>query len=368
MWAPFVLEVKSTIMNSVPVPPHSSRRKLWSEGAPLLLVAAAAAVVAAKNYDGQDPARAFVNVSYDPTRELYQEIDRRFASAYAGKGAKKVEILQSHGGSSRQAKAVIAGLPADVVTLALHSDVDSLRKHGLIAEGWEKRLPNDSRPYTSTIVFVVRRGNPKRIADWSDLVAPGVAVVTPDPRTSGNGKLAFLAAWGAVLRAGGTEDQARTFVAELYRHTGDLPPGARAAANAFVEEKIGDVHLTWENEALREVEEDRSDLETVYPSASILAEPCVAWVDANVARKGSEAEAKAYLEFLFTPEAQEVMAERGYRAVNPAILAAHAYLFPKLDLFPVTLVARDWDDAAEKFFGEHGIVNLLFEHQRGGGG
>lgn len=348
---------------------RSSRwNQVWSRGAALLAVAAAGAVVAAKNYDEQDPARTFLNVSYDPTRELYRDLNRVFVADYGESTGKKAEIAQSHGGSSRQSRAVIGGLAADVVTLALHSDVDALRKHGLIAEGWERRLPNDSRPYTSTIVFVVRKGNPRQIHDWKDLVLPGVAVVTPDPRTSGNGKLAFLAAWGSILRGGGTEAQAHAFVAELYRHTGDLAPGARAAATAFVEEKIGDVHLTWENEAQREVEEDKGDLETVYPSSSILAEPYVAWVDANVARKGTEAEAKAYLAFLFTARAQAIIADHGYRAVDPAALAAHADRFPRLDLFPVTVVARDWDDAAEKFFGEHGIINLLFEHPGPRGG
>jgi len=342
--------------------------RVWSDGAALLAVVVAAAVVAAKNYDGQDPARTFLNVSYDPTRELYRDINRVFAVEYAGSTGKKAEIAQSHGGSSRQSRAVIGGLPADVVTLALHSDVDALRKHGLVAEGWERRLPNGSRPYTSTIVFVVRKANPRQIHDWKDLVLPGVAVVTPDPRTSGNGKLAFLAAWGSIVRGGGTEAQARALVADLYRHTGDLAPGARAAATAFVEEKIGDVHLTWESEAQREVEEDTGDLETVYPSSSILAEPYVAWVDANVERKGTEAEAKAYLEFLFTPRAQAIIADHGYRPVDPAAFAAHADRFHRLDLFPVTLLARDWDDAAEKFFGEHGIINLLFEHPGPRGG
>jgi sulfate/thiosulfate-binding protein len=245
------------------------------------------------------------------------------------------------------------------VTLAMHSDVVALQRHGLIADGWEARLPNRSRPYTSTIVFVVRRGNPRQIHDWRDLIQPGVAIVTPDPRTSGNGKLSFLAAWGSVVHAGGDETQARAFVAELYRHAGALAEGARGAATAFTDEKSGDVHLTWENEALREVEEAKGDLELVYPRSSILAEPYVAWVDANVARKGTAVMAKAYLEFLFTPAAQEIIAAHGYRPIDPRALAAHAGQFPALDLFPVTLLAKDWEAAQEKFFGDGGVFERL---------
>jgi sulfate/thiosulfate-binding protein len=241
----------------------------------------------------------------------------------------------------------------------MHSDVAVLERHGLIAPGWENRLPNSSRPYTSTIVFVVRKGNPKRIVDWPDLIKPGVAIVTPDPRTSGNGKLTFLGAWGSVLRAGGDGESARTFVRDLYRHAGTLAEGARGAATAFTDEKVGDVHLTWENEALREVDDAKDELEIVYPTASILAEPCVAWVDANVARKGTATIAKAYLEFLFTPAAQAIAAAHGYRPIDPTVLAAHAARFPRIDLFPVTLLAKDWEEAQRKFFDDGGVFDQL---------
>jgi sulfate/thiosulfate-binding protein len=342
---------------------ESNRRPpRWATDAlALLAIAGAATAVVAKNIAGQDPAGHFLNVSYDPTRELYRDVDRAFSAEYARTTGQTLTVAQSHGGSSRQARAVIGGLPADVVTLAMHSDVVALQRHGLIADGWEARLPNGSRPYTSTIVFVVRRGNPRQIRDWRDLTKPGVAIVTPDPRTSGNGKLSFLAAWGSVVHAGGSEAEARAFVADLYRHAGTLAEGARGAATAFADEKIGDVHLTWENEALREVEEAKGDLAIVYPRSSILAEPYVAWVDANVARKGTAAVAKAYLEFLFTPAAQELIAAHGYRPSDPRALAAHAGQFPPLDLFAVTLLAKDWEEAQQKFFGDGGVFDRL-EH------
>ena len=328
-------------------------------GLALLAIAAAATAVVVKNLKGQDPSRQFLNVSYDPTRELYREIDRSFSAEYLRTSGRSLTVAQSHGGSSRQARAVIDGLPADVVTLAMHSDIVGLVRHGLLADGWEARLPHASRPYTSTIVFVVRRGNPRQVRDWPDLTRPGVAIVTPDPRTSGNGKLSFLAAWGSVLRRGGDEAEAQAFVADLYRHAGAPAEGARGAATSFADEKIGDVHLTWENEALREVDESKGDLELVYPSTSILAEPYVAWVDANVARKGTAGAAKAYLEFLFTPAAQEIVAAHGYRPADPAVLAAHAARFPALDLFPVTLLARDWEEAQQRFFGDGGVFDRL---------
>ncbi len=252
-------------------------RSLWINGVSVLLVFAAASAVVAKNVDRPAGAGKLTNVSYDPTRELYRDLNPRFAAAYQVRTGQKPEIVQSHGGSSRQARAVVEGLDADVVTLALYSDVDLLRKHGLIGEGWSGRLPHQSQPYTSTIVFVVRKGNPDHIKDWPDLVQDGVSIVTPSPKTSGNGKLAFLAAWGSVLRRGGTEEGARAFVSDLYTHVVALDPGSRAATTAFSEDKVGDVHLTWENEALLETSEPGSALEIVYPSTSIRAEPYVAW-------------------------------------------------------------------------------------------
>ena len=235
-------------------------RKVFVNVAALAAVVTSAALVVAKNAGHQDASTQFLNVSYDPTRELYRDLNAAFIADYDKRGGASLPIMQSHGGSSRQARAVIEGAPADVVTLAVHSDIAALRKRGLIADGWEKRLPNDSLPYTSTIVFVVRRGNPKDVHDWADLVRPGISIVTPDPKTSGNGKLSFLAAWGSVIRAGGDEARARQFVSRLYAQVAVLDSGARSAAARFADEKVGDVHLTWENEALREVDEAKGEV------------------------------------------------------------------------------------------------------------
>jgi sulfate/thiosulfate-binding protein len=325
----------------------------------IALVAAAATAVVAKNVEHPRGEGRLINVSYDPTRELYGAVNRRFAAVYQARTGQKVTVTQSHGGSSRQAKAVAEGADADVLTLALSSDIELVRKRGLIAAGWASRLPNGSSPYTSTIVFVVRRGNPAKIHDWPDLVKPNVSIVTPSPKTSGNGKLAFLAAWGSVLARGGDEDAARTFLASLYDHVVALDPGARAATIAFSEDKVGDVQLTWENQALLEVSDSAGALEIVYPPTSLRAEPAVAWVDANVDRRGTRALAQAYLEFLFTDEGQELVAENGYRPYREDILKKHADRLPPLDLFPVTLVARDWNDAQEKFFSDGGVFDTL---------
>ncbi len=334
-------------------------RASWLNAAAIVAVVLAAVLVTTKNLGRGPGANALVNVSYDPTRELFQAENRAFEDAYARLGKRAPNIVQSHGGSSRQARAVIDGAPADVVTLALFTDVDALRKRGLIADGWTNRLPNGSRPYTSTIVFVVRRGNPHRIADFPDLVARDVAIVTPNPKTSGNGKLAFLAAWGSVLHRGGTEAEARAFVTELYRHVVALDAGARAAALTFSEEKVGDVHLTWENEAIREVSESNGELEVVYPPASLRAEPFVAWVDANVKKNRTEELAKDYLSFLFSDDGQEIIAAHGYRPINPRVLAAHARSFPTLTLFSIGDFTRGWDDANERFFSDNGVYDAI---------
>jgi sulfate/thiosulfate transport system substrate-binding protein len=274
----------------------------WVNIAAVVAVIAGAMLIVARNVQG-NASQSLLNVSYDPTRELYRRIDEEFSADYRKRTGKRLEIRQSHGGSSRQARAVSDGqLQPDVVTLGLFSDVDALRKRGLIAEGWSTRLPNNSRPYTSTIVFVVRKGNPKQIHHWSDLIAPGVEIVTPDPKASGNGKLSALSAWGAIVSRGGSAEEALAYLKSFYEHAPILDQGARGAAITFAIEKIGDVHLTWENEALREVGKTQG-LEIVYPPISIRAEPRVAWVDANVARNGTLAEAKAFLEFLFTERA-----------------------------------------------------------------
>ena len=222
-------------------------------------------------------------------------------------------------------------------------------------------MPNDSLPYFSTIVFVVRKGNPKQVKDWSDLARPDIRIITPNPKTSGNGKLSLLAAWGSVVHRGGSEQQAREFLAGLYQRVPVLDTGARGSTTTFAQKKIGDVHLTWENEAYLEVEESHGELEIVYPKVSIKAEPYVAWVDANVKKKGTRAAAEAYLKFLYTEEAQEVIARHHYRPISKPILQKHAATLPAIDLFPVTVLARDWNEAQEKFFAEGGIFDQVYQ-------
>ena len=301
-----------------------------------------------------------LNVSYDPTRELWKAINAKFIGDYSKVTEAKVSIKQSHGGSGSQARAVIDGLEADVVTLALWSDTDAIRKKSLIKDGWEARLPNRSLPYFSTIVFVVRKGNPKGIKEWPDLVKQGVEVITPNPKTSGNGKLSFLGAWGTVILTGGSENDATQFVTKLYRNVPVLDTGARGSTTTFAQKQIGDVHLTWENEAHLEVSEAKGELEVVYPSQSILAEPHVAVVDANVDRKGTRAAAEAYLKFLYTDEGQEIIAQHFYRPSNEKVLAVHASKFPKLELFPVTKIAENWDAVQAKFFAEGALFDSIY--------
>src|SRR2546430_5664749 len=254
-----------------------------------------------------------LNVSYDPTRELWRDVNAAFAPKYEKETGATLAIKQSHGGSGTQARAVIDGLDADVVTLALWPDTDAIRKAGQISEGWEKRLPNNSLPYTSTAVFVVRKGNPKGIKDWPDLIQPGIEIVTPNPKTSGNGQLSFYSAWGSVVLRGGSREDAIAYVTKLYQQVPVLDSGARGATTTFVQKGIGDVHLAWENEAHLAVQEANGTLELVYPPISMRAEPHVAVVDANVDRKGTRAAAAAYLQFLYTDEAQELIAQHYYR-------------------------------------------------------
>jgi sulfate transport system substrate-binding protein len=244
------------------------------------------------------------------------------------------------------------------------TDTNAIAKAGLIAKDWEGRLPNRSLPYTSTIVFVVRKGNPKGIKDWPDIIKPGVEIITPNPKTSGNGKLSFLAAWGAVKERGGSEADALAFVKQLYEHVPVLDLAARAATTTFVQKKIGDVHLAWENEAHLEVEEARGAVELVYPPVSFLAEPHVTWVDANVKKNGTEAVAKAYLEFLYTPAAQEIIARNFYRPTNPEVLAKHAATFPTIKLFKIDAVANGWDDANAKYFSDGGLFDTFYKPKR----
>ncbi len=310
---------------------------------------------------GTAHAVELLNVSYDPTRELWRQLNERFIAAYAKSPGGQLTIKQSHGGSSAQARAVIDGLEADVVTLALEPDTDAIRKAGLIADGWQKQLPNGSVPYTSTIVFVVRKGNPKGIKDWPDLVKPGIQIITPSPKTSGNGKLSFLAAWGSVVSRGGSEADALEYVTKLYKQVPVLDSGARGSTTTFAQRKLGDVHLTWENEARLEVQEAGGELEIVNPPTSILATPPVAVVDANAKRHGTEAAAKAYLEYLYTDDGQEIIAKNFYRPVKPEVLARHKADFPDVKLFPVTTVAKDWNDAFAKFFGEGKVFDSIYK-------
>ncbi len=310
---------------------------------------------------GTAHAVELLNVSYDPTRELWRQLNERFIAAYAKSAGVQLTIKQSHGGSSAQARAVIDGLEADVVTLALEPDTDAIRKAGLIADGWQKHLPNGSVPYTSTIVFVVRKGNPKGIKDWPDLMKPGIQIITPSPKTSGNGKLSFLAAWGSVVSRGGSEADALEYVTKLYKQVPVLDSGARGSTTTFAQRKLGDVHLTWENEARLEVQEAGGELEIVNPPTSILATPPVAVVDANAKRHGTEAAAKAYLEYLYTDDGQEIIAKNFYRPVKPEVLARHKADFPDVKLFPVTTVAKDWNDAFAKFFGEGKVFDSIYK-------
>jgi sulfate transport system substrate-binding protein len=309
---------------------------------------------------GQDSAE-LLNVSYDPTRELWRDLNGRFIPEFEKSTGLRLLVRQSHGGSASQARAVIDGLEADVVTLALWTDTDAIRRKGLIDAGWEERLPNRSLPYYSTIVFVVRAGNPKKIHDWPDLVRPGVAIITPNPRTSGNGKLSLLAAWGSVRYRGGSVEEARAFVRQLYRQVPVLDAGARGATVTFAERRLGDVHLTWENEARLEVQEHPGDLEIVYPPASLKAEPFVAVVDANVRRKGTATAAAAYLRFLYTEPAQETIARHYYRPINAEVRRRHADTLPELTLFPITAVARSWEDVQETFFAPGALADQIYQ-------
>lgn len=301
-----------------------------------------------------------LNVSYDPTRELYKAVNQRFAARWKEQTGDDVDIKQSHGGSASQARAVVDGLEADVVTLAMWPDIDAIRKKQLIDDGWEKRLPNHAVAYTSTIVFLVRKGNPKGIKDWPDIVRPNVEVVTPNPKTSGNGKLSFLAAWGSVTETGGSEEEAREFVARFYKRAPVLDASARAATVTFARKGIGDVQLTWENEAHLQLKETPGEFEIVYPSISFLAEPPLAVVDANARRRGTSKVAQAYLEFLYSAEAQEIAAQNFYRPIDPAVGARHRERFPEIRFFRIDAVARDWNDAYEKFFAAGGVFDAIY--------
>jgi len=326
----------------------------------LAVVVVTAAMMPGCKGDG-DASVALLNVSYDPTRELWRDVNEAFIAAYATESGVELTIHQSHGGSSTQARAVIDGLEADVVTLASFLDTDQIRKAGLIDDGWIDELPDHSLPYTSTIVFVVRKGNPKQIHDWPDLVKPDVEIITPNPKTSGNGYLAFFAAWGSVVLRGGSDDDAVGFVTELYRHVPVLDSGARGATTTFVHKQIGDVHLAWENEAHLEVREAKGELDLVYPPISILAEPYVAVVDGNVDGRKTRAAAQAYLEFVYTAQAQELVAEHYYRPSDPDVAKKHEATFPAMRRFAVTEIAADLPAAHKRFVAEGGVFDSIYK-------
>ncbi|MBN9475272.1 MAG: sulfate ABC transporter substrate-binding protein [Burkholderiales bacterium] len=327
-------------------------------GVAVLAMAAAVSPVAAQQ------KQTLLNVSYDPTRELYKDLDKAFAAEYKKKAGVDLTIRQSHGGSGAQARSVIDGLDADVVTLALAYDIDALHERGnLLPADWQKRLPQNSSPYTSTIVFLVRKGNPKGIKDWGDLIKPGVAVITPNPKTSGGARWNYLAAWAYALRQpGGSEAKAREFIAELFKHVPVLDSGARGATTTFVERGQGDVLLAWENEALLSLKElgpDKFDI--VAPSLSILCEPPVAVVDKNVDKKGTRQAAQAYLEYLYTKDAQEIIAKNYYRPRNPEVAAKYASAFPKVNLITIDDVFGGWKKAQKTHFEDGGTFDQLYQ-------
>jgi sulfate transport system substrate-binding protein len=304
-----------------------------------------------------------LNVSYDPTRELYAAYDKAFSKYWKEKTGDNVTIRQSHGGSGKQARAVIDGLEADVVTLALAADVDALHTNGdLIKADWIKKFADNSAPYTSTIVFLVRKGNPKGIKDWPDLVKNGVEIITPNPKTSGGARWNYLAAWGYALKqAGGNEEKAKEFVSQIYKHTKVLDSGARGSTTTFVERGIGDVLLAWENEAhlaLKEFGEDK--FEIVTPSISILAEPNVAVVDKVVDKRGTRKVAEAYLEHLYSPEGQEIAAENFYRPRDPKIAAKYAGQFGQVKTFTIDDVFGGWTKAQKEHFADGGIFDQIY--------
>ncbi len=303
-----------------------------------------------------------LNVSYDPTRELYQDLNAAFAKYWKDKTGATVVVNQSHGGSGKQARAVVDGLEADVVTLALAYDIDAIAQSGLLARNWQTRLPDNSAPHTSTIIFLVRKGNPKGIKDWGDLVRPGVVVVSPNPKTSGGARWNYLAAWGYALKAnGGEEAKAKDYVTRLYRNVPVLDTGARGATVTFVERGIGDVLVAWENEVLLAARElQKGQLEVVAPSVSILAEPPVAVIDRVAAKHNTKAVAQAYLEYLYTPEGQAIAARHYYRPRLAAVADKYAAQFPKLTLFTIDEVFGGWAKAQRTHFADGGTFDQIY--------
>ena len=314
---------------------------------------------------GTSPAHAdtsLLNVSYDPTREFYQEYNTAFAKYWQGKTQEKVSINQSHGGSGKQARSVIDGLSADVVTLALAYDVGALASKHLIPENWQKRLPQNASPYTSTIVFLVRKGNPKQIKDWDDLIKPGIGIVTPNPKTSGGARWNYLAAWAYALKQpGGTDEKAKEFVGKIFKNVNVLDSGARGATTTFTERGIGDVLLAWENEAFLAVKElGPEKFDIVTPSLSILAEPPVSVVDKTVDKRGTRKVAEAYLDYLYSPDAQEIAARHYYRPRDPKVAAKYAKQFAKVNLITIDEIFGGWDKAQKTHFADGGSFDQIY--------
>jgi sulfate transport system substrate-binding protein len=328
----------------------------------LLLALSAAVFIGGTAQVAQAAEVSLLNVSYDPTRELYVDFNKAFAEYWKKKTGDTVTIKQSHGGSGRQARSVIDGLAADVVTLALAADVDAIATNGkLLPQNWEERLPNNSAPYTSTIVFLVRKGNPKKIKDWGDLVRPGIGVITPNPKTSGGARWNYLAAWAwARKQPGGSDATAKEFVSKLFKNVPVLDTGARGSTTTFVQRGIGDVALSWENEAWLAIKELGPDkVEIVIPSISILAEPSVSVVDKVVLRRGTRTVAEEYLKYLYTPEGQEIAARNYYRPRNPEVAARHGELFPKLELVTIKDFGG-WAKAQKEHFGDGGVFDQIY--------
>lgn len=326
------------------------------------LLAAAVLLPAASN--AQSPA-ALLNVSYDVSRELYKEINPAFVAQWKAKTGQGIDVRQSHGGSTPQAQAVANGLEADVVTMNQATDIDLLAERGLVAPDWRKRFPHGAAPYTTTSVFLVRKGNPKKILEWSDLARPGLAVIIPNPKTSGNGRYTYLAAWGSVLAKGGTDAQARDYVGRLFANVPVLDGGGRGATTTFTQRGVGDVLVTFENEAAliaREVGAGQFDL--VYPSVTIEAEAPVAVVEKVVERKGTRAAAQAYLEFLFSPAGQAIVAKHDFRPRDPAVLKANAQRFPPVKTFTVESQFGGWDKVFKQHFGDGGVYDQLIVRRR----
>ena len=321
-----------------------------------LATLALAAIVSAQDV-------TLLNVSYDPTRELYQEYNAAFAKHYKAQAGKNVTIKQSHGGSGKQARAVIDGLDADVVTLALAGDIDAIASNSnLISKDWLKRLPHNSAPYTSTIVFLVRAGNPKGIKDWDDLVKPGVAVITPNPKTSGGAQWNYLAAWEYARRKLGGDDKAKDFVAQLYKNVPVLDSGARGSTTTFVQRKVGDVFLSWENEAYLALKEFGADnFQIIYPSLSILAQPSVTVVDKVAKKKGTEEVAKAYLEYLYSEEGQDIAGKHFYRPISEKAAAKYAAKLPKIELFTIDDKFGGWTKAKKDHFLDGGTFDQIYK-------